>query len=158
MEQAAHPATLSTLELLLRLGGATLLGMVLGLDRELRGFSAGIRTHGILALAAAMVVISGMMLHQMVRAAGGDADPLRTVQGMYQALGFIGAGLVFTRRGGVHNLTSAGSIILAVAIGIAGGLGQWALACIATALGLCVLSLVRVAERWLPGNTKARHD
>lgn len=158
MEQAALPDTLSTLDLLLRLGGATLLGMALGLDRELRGFSAGIRTHGMLSLAAAMVVISGMMLHHAVRDAGGDADPLRTVQGLYQALGFVGAGLVFTRRGGVHNLTSAGSIILAVAIGIAGGLGQWKLACIATVLGLCVLSLVRVAERWLPGSDKARED
>ena len=158
MEPAALPQMLSTLDLLLRLGGATLLGMALGLDRELRGFSAGIRTHGMLSLAAAMVVISGMMLHQAVREAGGDADPLRAVQGMYQALGFIGAGLVFTRRGGVHNLTSAGSIVLAVAIGIAAGLGQWVLAALATAFGLFILAMVRVAERWLPGSDKARQD
>lgn len=158
MEQAALPDTLSTMELLLRLGGATLLGMALGLDREMRGFSAGIRTHGILALAAAMVVASGMMLHHAVRDAGGDADPLRVVQGLYQAVGFIGAGLVFTRQRDVHNLTSAGSLVLAVAVGIAGGLGQWALAGIATALGLCVLTLVRIAERWIPGSDKARED
>lgn len=137
-----------------RLGAAALLGMVLGLDRELRGFAAGMRTHGLLALAAAVVVISGLMLHEAVHQRGGEADPLRVVQGLFQAVGFIGAGLVFTRHRDVHNLTSAASLILAVALGIAAGAGQWVLAGMATAIGLVLLTLVRLAERWLPGNDK----
>ncbi|MBC9208703.1 MgtC/SapB family protein [Roseomonas aerophila] len=139
-----------------RLVAAAVLGMALGLDRELRGFAAGMRTHGILALSAAVVVISGLMLHEMVHRQGGEADPLRVVQGLFQAVGFIGAGLVFTRHRDVHNLTSAASLILAVALGIAAGTGQWVLAGLATAIGLVLLTLVRWAERFLPGNDK--HD
>jgi putative Mg2+ transporter-C (MgtC) family protein len=152
------PDSFATVDMLQRLALATLLGMVLGLDREMRGHSAGVRTHGILALAAAVVVVSGMMVHHAVQEAGGAADPLRAVQGLYQAVGFIGAGLVFTRRRDVHNLTSAGSIVLAVAIGIAAGLGQWVLAVAATGLGLFVLAVVRLVEPWLPGSDKARQD
>jgi putative Mg2+ transporter-C (MgtC) family protein len=146
--------TLSAWELFERLGAAALLGMLLGLDRELRGFAAGIRTHGILSLSAALVVISGLMLHAEARDAGGEADPLRVVQGLFQGVGFIGAGLVFTRRRDVHNLTSAASLILALSMGIAAGAGQWMLAGIATAIGLIMLTVVRAAEGWLPGSDK----
>lgn len=152
MESAFENFT--ALELLERLGAAALLGMVLGLDRELRGFAAGVRTHGILALSAAVVVVSGLMLHAAARQAGGEADPLRVVQGLFQAVGFIGAGLVFARHRDVHNLTSAASLILAVSLGIAAGAGHWVLAAIATGLGLVLLTLVRMAEAWLPGNDK----
>lgn len=150
--------TFTALELFERLGAAALLGMLLGLDRELRGFAAGVRTHGILALSAALVVISGLMLHAETRNAGGEADPLRVVQGLFQGVGFIGAGLVFTRHRDVHNLTSAASIILALSMGIAAGAGQWMLAGIATAIGLIMLTVVRVVEGWLPGSGKRGED
>jgi putative Mg2+ transporter-C (MgtC) family protein len=153
------PAMIPDLEILIRLGAATLLGMALGLDRELRGMSAGIRTHGIVALAAAAVTISGLLLYVEVIAGGGSADPLRTTQGIAQAIGFIGAGLVFaTGRGRVHNLTSAASVWLATGIGIAAGAGQTVLALGTAGFGVFLLTVVRLLERLIPGSDKARED
>lgn len=152
---AAYPQPIPDLEIALRLGLAALLGMALGLDREMRGLAAGIRTHGLIALSAAAVMASGLLLYAEVRGGQADADPLRVVQGIFQAIGFIGAGLVFARHGDVHNVTSAASITLVTAIGIAAGAGQYKLTAIATGLGILMLSLVRVAERLIPGSKKA---
>lgn len=158
MGPTADPQAISDLAIVLRLGMAALLGMALGLDREMRGLAAGIRTHGLIALGAAAVILSGLLLYAEVRAGSGDADPLRVVQGIFQAIGFIGAGLVFARHGDVHNVTSAASITLATAIGIAAGAGQYRLAAIAAGFGILMLSAVRVLERLIPGSSKARED
>lgn len=134
-----------------RLGLGALLGMLLGLDRELKGKSAGLRTHGLMALSAALVTQSGLMLYEQVEAAGGSSDPLRVVQGIAQALGFIGAGLVFVARGDVRNLTTAANLWLATGVGIAAGAGQIGLAATGTAIGVVLLVAVRVLERHLTG-------
>lgn len=158
MSQTALSQTIPTLEIALRLGLAALLGMALGLDREMRGLAAGVRTHGLIALSAATVIVAGLLLYAEVRESHGDADPLRVVQGIFQAIGFIGAGLVFARHGQVHNVTSAASITLATAIGIAAGGGEYRLTAVATGMGLLVLTVVRVIERVIPGSRKAEDD
>ncbi|MBP0444339.1 MgtC/SapB family protein [Roseomonas sp. SSH11] len=149
---------MSNAELLLRIGLGALLGMLLGLDREIRGIAAGVRTHGLVALSASAVTASGLLLYAEVRSGGGDADPLRVVQGIYQAIGFIGAGLVFAHHGRVHNLTSAASITLATAVGITAGAGQFALSAMSAVLGIVILTVVRMAERLIPGSRKAEED
>jgi putative Mg2+ transporter-C (MgtC) family protein len=130
--------------------------MLLGLDRELRGISAGLRTHGLVGLSSAVITVSALVLTEDLRRAGlDDVDPLRVIQGLAQAIGFIAAGAIFVAKGDVHNLTSAATLWLAAALGIAAGAGQLVLTGIALAFGVALLTFVRVLARRLPGTTKA---
>ncbi|MFZ6762141.1 MgtC/SapB family protein [Pseudoroseomonas sp. WGS1072] len=145
----------STEDILLRLGGAAGLGMLLGLDWERRGFDAGIRTHGLIALSAALLMLSATSIAATVLQSGGESDPLRIAQGLFQALGFIGAGMVFAWREEVRNLTSASSLVLTGAIGMSCGAGHWRMALIAAGLGLILMVMVRLGTRHLPGRDRA---
>lgn len=148
---------MSNEEILLRLGVATVAGILLGLDRELRGIAAGIRTHAVVALSSALITVSAMMIHEdFVRRGESGADPLRVVQGLAQAVGFVAAGAIFVARGTVHNLTSAANIWLAAAVGIAAGAGQMVLVVSGVVIGAVVITLVRVLEKALPGTTKSQ--
>jgi putative Mg2+ transporter-C (MgtC) family protein len=128
-------------EMALRLGLATLLGMVLGFDREWRGHDAGLRTHALVALSSAMLTVSALLLFEELRAEGIQPDPLRAIQGIAQAIGFIAAGLIFVRGGGVKNLTTAANLWMAAAIGIVVGAGQYALVAVGTVLAFVILRL-----------------
>lgn len=147
---------MSEWEILLRLLAATIAGGLLGLDRELRGISAGLRTHAMASLSSAVIVVVSLVLYYELTTSAGEpaTDPLRAIQGLAQAIGFVAAGAIFFARGKVHNLTSAANIWLAAGVGIAAGAGQYALVAIAMVLGLTVMTLVRVVERYLPGNDK----
>lgn len=146
-------------ETLVRLGAATFAGMLLGIDREMRGIAAGIRTHALVALSSALITVSAMMIHADFAARDqGNVDPLRVVQGLAQAVGFVAAGAIFFAKGAVHNLTSAANIWLAAAVGIAAGAGQMALAIAGVVMGMVILTIVRVMERLLPGSAKADDD
>ncbi|WP_249696067.1 MgtC/SapB family protein [Stappia sp. WLB 29] len=140
-------------DIVLRLSLAVAGGLVLGLDRELRGISAGIRTHGIVSLSSAAITVSALLLYDAMRFDAGpqSMDPLRVIQGLAQAIGFIAAGTIFFSRGDVHNLTSAANLWLAAALGIAAGAGQFVLFFTALVLGAVLLTGVRVLERFLPG-------
>lgn len=148
----------STSEMLLRLGGAAGLGMLLGLDWERRGFDAGIRTHALISLSAALLILFAISVASEVIQNSGDSDPLRVAQGLFQALGFIGAGMVFARREEVRNLTSASSIVLTGAIGMACGAGLWQMALIATGVGLFLMVIVRLGTRHLPARNKTEQE
>ncbi len=141
-----------TLEaILLRLGCATFVGMLLGLDRELRGVPAGLRTHALVGLSAAAITLSALVLHDTLDSDGQTrTDPLRVVQGLAQAIGFIAAGLIFVAKDQVRNVTSAANLWLTTAVGIAAGAGQFTIVLATTALGILVVTVVRLAERHLP--------
>lgn len=142
-------------DIVLRLSLAVAAGLLLGLDRELRGISAGIRTHGIVSLSSAAITVSALLLYDTLTDAGAqNIDPLRVVQGLAQAIGFIAAGAIFFARGDVHNLTSAANLWLAAALGIVAGAGQFVLFFTALALGLVLITGVRALERFLPGRNK----
>lgn len=146
-------------DLILRLGLASVIGLALGLDRELRGISAGIRTHALVGLSSAVITVSALLLYETLAANGRyEADPLRVVQGLAQAIGFVAAGAIFVSKGDVHNLTSAANIWLAAALGIASGAGQYALVATGAVYGILILTVIRVLERRLPGNDKAQRD
>jgi len=138
-------------ELLLRLGLASALGLALGFDRELRGHDAGIRTHALVALSSAMIMISSLIVYQQLRTEHFAPDPLRAIQGLSQAIGFIAAGLIFVRRGAVVNMTTAANIWIAAAVGMACGLGHYRVVIIGFGFALILLTVVRVLERFLPG-------
>jgi putative Mg2+ transporter-C (MgtC) family protein len=138
-------------EIALRLGLATLIGLLLGLDRELRGQDAGLRTHGLVALSSAMITVSSLLLFDQLKQHGATPDPLRVVQGLAQAIGFIAAGLIFVQRGDVRNMTTAANIWMAAAAGIVAGAGQYRLLIIGSVLALVLLTLFTWLERFLPG-------
>jgi putative Mg2+ transporter-C (MgtC) family protein len=142
-------------ELLLRLGLASFLGLALGFDRELRGHDAGIRTHALVALSSAMIMISSLIVYQQLRTENFAPDPLRSIQGLSQAIGFIAAGLIFVRRGAVVNMTTAANIWIAAAVGMACGLGHYRVVAVGFGLALVLLTAVRAIERFLPGK---HHD
>jgi len=147
------------MELLLRLGLAAFLGLLVGLDREIKGHDAGIRTHALVALSSAMIMISSLLLYSELRTDGHSPDPLRALQGLSQAIGFIAAGIIFVHGGAVRNMTTAANIWVAAAIGIACGAGQYGLVLIGAALTVLLVSSVKLFERWLPTEEKdSRRD
>ncbi|WP_366657750.1 MgtC/SapB family protein [Fodinicurvata sp. EGI_FJ10296] len=158
METTFSPDVISNNEIVLRLSLAVVAGLILGLDRELRGISAGIRTHALVSLSSAVITLSALMLYAEIRQLEGDSDPdpLRAIQGLAQAIGFIGAGTIFFARGDVHNLTSAANIWMAAAVGIVAGSGQLSLGAVAVAFTVVIVTVVRVIEAVLPRTNKSR--
>ncbi|GGD55238.1 MgtC/SapB family protein [Erythrobacter arachoides] len=132
-------------DLLARLGIAAIIGLLLGLDRELRGHAAGMRTHGLLCFTSAAMTVSIIALYYEMDAE--RADPLRLYEAAGAFVGIIGAGLIVFSKGQVHNLTTAAHLWLAAVIGIACGAGQWPLVVIGTIISLVMLSGLRLLER-----------
>ena len=133
---------LDTAEIVLRLGAALLAGGLIGLDREIKKRPAGLQTHALVALGAALTVLV------VVGSPGGSADPVsRAVQGIITGIGFLGAGVImqYERERRVEGLTTAASIWTAAALGMACGAGYLALA----GMGLAAIILVLVAGGWI---------
>ena len=122
--------------LLIRLLLAALLGGLLGYERESRGKAAGVRTHILVAMGAALFVLlpglGGMAM----------ADMSRVIQGLVTGVGFLGAGAIIKLRSeqDVQGLTTAAGIWMTAAIGVACGLGRESTALISTVLALVVLA------------------
>ena len=127
------------LDLLSRLGIAAVLGLVLGLDRELRGHAAGLRTHGLICFAAAAMAVSMIALYNQL--GGRQMDPLRIFEATGTFIGIIGAGLIVFSKGQVKNLTTAANLWLVAVIGIACGAGQWPLVAIGAGVSLILTTL-----------------
>jgi putative Mg2+ transporter-C (MgtC) family protein len=120
-----------------RLTVAAILGGVLGFEREQHGKSAGIRTHMLVAMGAAMFV--------MVPQLDGleDAELSRVMQGIIAGVGFLGAGTIVKNSGeDVRGLTTAAGIWLTAAIGVSAGLGREVTAIISTVFAMIILSLI----------------
>jgi putative Mg2+ transporter-C (MgtC) family protein len=132
-------------DIALRLGVAAILGLLLGLDRELRGHAAGLRTHGLVCFSAAATTVSIIALYHQVD--GDRVDVLRVYEAVATFIGIIGAGLIVFSRGRLHNLTTAAHLWLASIIGIGCGAAQWPLVAIAAAISLVMLTLLRIVEK-----------
>jgi putative Mg2+ transporter-C (MgtC) family protein len=133
------------LDLLTRLGVAALLGLLLGLDREVRGMAAGMRTHGLICFSAAAMTVSIISLY--LELGGERMDPLRIYEATGAFIGIIGAGLIVFSKGQVKNLTTAAHLWLAAVTGIACGAAQWPLVVIAVVISIVMLTLLRFVER-----------
>jgi putative Mg2+ transporter-C (MgtC) family protein len=135
---------LTVTDILLRLGVAVLLGAVLGLDRELKGEPAGPRTMAIVGLGSAVLAVVA------IYGTGTNIDAVsRVIQGVITGIGFLGAGTILHKsEGGVRGLTTAATVWLVAALGIASGLAYWPIVIVGTAFGLFLLILAP-AERWI---------
>lgn len=140
----AIPLQWPGLDLVLRIGAASLLGLLLGLDREWRGHAAGMRTHGLICVSAAATVVSVMGIYHQLDSP--RMDPLRLFEAAAAFIGIIGAGLIVFSRGRLHNLTTAAHLWLTTVVGIACGAGQWPLVAFLTVISLAMVTLLRVVE------------
>jgi putative Mg2+ transporter-C (MgtC) family protein len=124
--------------ILTRLLLAALLGGVLGYERERRGKAAGVRTHMLVSMGAALF----MLVPQLGGMAVGDLS--RVMQGVITGIGFLGAGAIVKHRDeeDVQGLTTAAGIWMTAAIGVACGLGRESTALLSTVLAVAVLGLL----------------
>lgn len=136
-------------EILLRLGTAAVIGMLLGLDREMRGHAAGVRTHGLVCFSSAAMTVSMLSLYLQLVDHGGNMrmDPLRIFEASGSFIGIVGAGLIVFSKGRLHNLTTAANLWLASVIGIACGAGQWPLVIVCSFISLVMITFVRLLEK-----------
>lgn len=120
---------------------ATVVGCLLGLNRELKGKPAGLRTHALVSLGAALMVVTALRLPTAF-----SVDSVgRVMQGVITGIGFLGAGVILRdATGKITGLTGAAMIWVAAALGMASGLGYWLEVFVATAL----IFLVLLLERW----------
>lgn len=140
-------------DLALRLGIAAVLGLLLGLDREIRGHSAGLRTHGLICFASAAMTVSIISLYHQLD--GARLDALRIFEATGAFIGIIGAGLIVFSRGRVKNLTTAAHLWLTAVVGIACGAAQWPLVAIAAVISVIMLTLLGFLEsRLFPDNER----
>lgn len=132
-----------------RLVMAAILGGILGFEREHKGKAAGVRTHMLVALGAALFVL-------VPQTSGAESDAMsRVLQGVIAGIGFLGAGTILKNQQGdeshVKGLTTAAGLWMTAAIGVAAGLGKEATALLSTILALAIFSVmpyvVRVFEK-----------
>ncbi len=138
------PDTSEAIRMIVRLLLAAILGGMLGYDRERAGKAAGLRTHMLVSLGAALFVLIPQ------QAGLSNADLSRIIQGIVAGVGFLGAGAIVkdSRGGEIEGLTTAAGIWLTAAIGIAAGLGREASAVLGAVLAFVILSaLARISHR-----------
>lgn len=137
-------------EVALRLGAAAAIGVAIGINRDLADKPIGMRTLALVTLGAASIAVAGIQVPGM----DGNADAMsRVVQGIVQGvmagISFIGAGVILRNPEArtVEGLTTAASVWVAAALGVACGLGMWNVAVIGAAIAVVLLVAARCAEK-----------
>ena len=128
------------LDVFLRLGAAVLAGAIIGFDREIRDKPAGLRTLTLVSLGSAVFTLTAL----------GTPDSIsRVIQGIVTGVGFLGAGTIIRGRDehSVRGLTTAASVWLAAAIGVACALADWPIVLAASVFGMFVLTLEGIEAR-----------
>jgi putative Mg2+ transporter-C (MgtC) family protein len=120
-------------EMLIRLIVATLVGALAGYEREREGKPAGVRTHGMVSLGAALSTVVSLYGFQ------GAADPARVAAQIVSGIGFLGAGAILHDRTAVHGLTTAASLWVTAAMGMAVGAGMLTMSFLAAILVFVML-------------------
>jgi putative Mg2+ transporter-C (MgtC) family protein len=131
-----------------KLVGALMAGVVLGWDRERLGHAAGLRTHMLVALAAAATAVLALDLADALyaRHPNVNADPMRIIEGVVAAVGFIGGGIIIRSGGQIHGLTTAANLWICGVTGLAFGAGFFGFAALVLLLAFLVLVVLRVIE------------
>ena len=134
------------------LGAALLLSACIGVEREFRQKNAGLRTHTLVGLGAALfMLVSKYGFNDVVHVGAIIVDPSRVAAQIVSGVGFLGAGLIFVRKDYVRGLTTAASIWLVAAIGAAAGAGLLILAALTTVGYLVFIAgVLRVVTRHMP--------
>src|SRR5829696_2431567 len=143
-----------------RVAGALAIGAMIGFERSFHGRPAGFRTHSLVCIASALLMIVTVYQQQWMTLLQHDAirtDPTRMAQGIMTGIGFLGAGVIFKEGLTVRGLTTSASIWVTAAIGILIGIGFYLPALVGTVATILVLSAFRAIERTLPSEFYAHH-
>jgi putative Mg2+ transporter-C (MgtC) family protein len=132
---------LTDAELIRRLLLAVALGGIIGAEREIRHKAAGLRTNILIALGSALFTIMSASMQT------GTGDPTRIAAQIVTGIGFLGAGAIIRTRGGVQGLTTAATVWVNAALGVAAGGGEFHLAIIGGVITVCVLLVLGRIER-----------
>jgi putative Mg2+ transporter-C (MgtC) family protein len=148
------PSSTEIARITVRLLFAVVLGGVLGLERGQVGKAAGMRTHMLVALGAALVVL----VPQLTGMSGADLS--RVIQGALTGIGFIGGGVILklSEQHQIVGVTTAASIWLTATVGIAMGAGRLGLAVVGTVLALIILTVFGRLEHWMIARGKPASD
>lgn len=122
-------------------------GTVLGWERQTDRKPAGLRTHTLVCLGSTLFVLTAR--HAVGLLGSHNFDPSRIIHGVVTGIGFLGAGTILRYEGQVVGITTAATIWVVAAIGVAAGLEAYPLAAIGTILALIVLRLFVKLDRWL---------
>ena len=135
--------------ILLRIGASILFAFLLGLEREVTGKFAGLRTHILVSAGACVFTLLSLYAFKMhiVEGLSGVNDPARIAAQIITGIGFIGAGSVMRHGNNIYGITTAATLWMCAAIGMACGTGMYAIAATATIFSLIVLILIRRFER-----------
>lgn len=132
------------------------LSAIIGFERERQLKSAGIRTHTLVGLGSALFTLVSSYGFATVVGEGVILDPSRIAAQIVSGVGFLGAGVIFVRQNAVNGLTTAASIWMVAAIGMACGAGMPMLATIGCALHLTTVGLLTYPGRWLRSRSASR--
>ncbi len=157
MRLVAEIPSLDWLDVLFRLAVAAALGAAIGLERELDEKAAGLRTHMLVSLGAALFTMVGAYGFEDFAKGGVSTDPSRIAAQVVTGIGFLGAGVIFRQGFTVRGLTTAASLWVVAAIGMASGAGFWKGAVVGTVVGIVSLRpLEWLKERAIPQRAAAR--
>ncbi len=156
---AGEQTLLAPWEVFVRLSIAIVVGGIVGWDREKRNKPAGLRTHILISLAAALFTVITFELHEEVSRAGGEvnSDPIRIIEAVTAGVAFLAAGAIIRSRGNVQGLTTGANMWLAGALGVACGSGYYTIAAIAAGFAVVVLVLLARLEDKLSRSSDAEH-
>lgn len=142
----------------IRLLVAAVLGALIGFEREMNTGGAGLRTHILIAVAAALfTILTFEIFHTLegINATGPQADPIRAVEAVTAGIAFLGAGAIFRSGGSVQGLTTGAGMWLAGATGIAAALGYYMVAFGVALFAVLVLAALRaLAHRVIAGKSE----
>jgi putative Mg2+ transporter-C (MgtC) family protein len=139
------------IELIVRLSVATVLGGIIGLERELQGKGAGFRTHALVSMGSALIMLISIHIFETYQGMA-SVDPGRIAAQVVAGIGFLGAGTIIRSGDSVKGLTTAAGLWTASGIGLGCGLGYFRVAFIATVITLVVL----VVFSWIDKMVRAR--
>lgn len=153
-------------ESLIRIGIAVVLGGVIGYERQTLDKSAGLRTHMLVSLGAALFMVSAILITQDFDEPGVATrlDPTRIGATIVTGIGFLGGGIIFRQESRIQGVTTAAGLWVSAAIGLACGAGYFIVAGGSVLLTVVILGLIRPMERRIeprsdhPGDRQTDHD
>jgi putative Mg2+ transporter-C (MgtC) family protein len=145
------PQPLTPVEIMLRIGAALLAGFLIGLEREINGKTAGLRTTVLVCVSTTVVIVIAYLGLEQAVLSGAEwrPDPNRVIQGVLTGVGFIGAGNILRQGTIIRGLTTAAGLWYVTALGIAFGSGYFTVGAGALVVALAVLYLLPLIERRL---------
>lgn len=149
--------------ILIRLVVAVIFGGIIGFEREVSLHSAGLRTHILIALAAALYTVLTMEIFHLPEVmTNGRSDPVHSVEAVTAGIAFLGAGVLFRGGNRPHGLTTAAGMWLAGAVGMTAALGYYAIGAFVCVLAVVILLALKAVDRALdrgkPKATQANPD